>query len=512
MSVSAQANDPPLKAAEPRPASGVTAPAAANHAARSIKLGLGALSVYGSGALVENITTLVVGALLLFYLTIICGLSGSEAGAALGITLVVDSVIDPVVGSLSDNSRSRHGRRHPMMLASIIPMVLAFGLLFSVPHGLSGLPLFAYALATLLSLRVAISFFYVPYMALGAELTDDYAERSTVVAGRVFFTVIGGFAVAFLTWGVFLKGPHGRYDAAAYSPLAWTFGAIVALGALLSTLGTLRARGRLHEAPEGRSFGLGQLFAEVIEVLRNRSFVSLFLPCLILFTALGVAGTLTLHANTFFWKLTSSQILILGLLLPVGVFGGIFAAGLLARAMDKRSLAMLGLAMIGLAQLGPVTLRLTGMIPASAALPTLGAAVIFASLGGAIATIAFQSMMADAADEHEFLSGRRQEGLYFAGLGFAGKAASGVGAAIAGLAISLIGFPTELAHQVHGVLAEPVAERLMLAHGPIAAVVAVLGMIVFAPYGVTRRRHDEVTAALHARREALAHSPDAKGS
>ena len=102
---------------------------------------------------------MVVGGLLLFYLTIICGLSGSEAGAALGITLVVDSVIDPVVGSISDNSRSRHGRRHPFMLASIIPIVLAFGLLFSVPHGLSGLPLFAYALATLLSLRVAISFF-----------------------------------------------------------------------------------------------------------------------------------------------------------------------------------------------------------------------------------------------------------------------------------------------------------------------------------------------------------------
>ena len=168
MSVSAPANDPPLKAAEPRPSpvAGVAPPTAANHAARSSKLGLGALTIYGSGALVENITTWVVGSLLLFYLTIICGLSGSEAGAALGITLVVDSVIDPIVGSLSDNSRSRHGRRHPLMLASIIPIVLAFGLLFSVPRGLSGMPLFAYALATLLSLRVAISFFYVPYMAL----------------------------------------------------------------------------------------------------------------------------------------------------------------------------------------------------------------------------------------------------------------------------------------------------------------------------------------------------------
>ena len=69
-------------------------------------------------------------------------------------------------------------------------------------------------------------------MALGAELTDDYAERSSIVAGRVFFTVIGGLAAAILMWGVFLKGPHGRFDAAAYSPLAWTLSGIVAFGAL----------------------------------------------------------------------------------------------------------------------------------------------------------------------------------------------------------------------------------------------------------------------------------------
>ena len=241
MSVSAPANDPSLKApAEPRPASAATTAADASRAARSSKLGVGILSVYGSGALVENITTVAIGGLLLFYLTIICGLSGSLAGAALGATLVVDSFIDPIVGSLSDNSHSRHGRRHPFMIAAIVPIVVAFGLLFSVPKGLSGLPLFAYALATLLSLRVAISFFYVPYMALGAELTDDYAERSSIVAARVFFTVLGGVSAAILMWGVFLKGQDGRLHAAAYSPLAWTLGAIVAFGGLLSAFGTPR--------------------------------------------------------------------------------------------------------------------------------------------------------------------------------------------------------------------------------------------------------------------------------
>jgi GPH family glycoside/pentoside/hexuronide:cation symporter len=507
MTVSAPANDPPLKAAEPRPApvAGLAPPTTSNHAARSSKLGLGALSVYGSGALVENITTVTVGGLLLFYLTVICGLSGSLAGATLGATLVVDSMIDPIVGSISDNSRSRHGRRHPFMLAAIIPIILAFGLLFSVPKGLAGLPLFGYALATLLSLRVSISFFYVPYMALGAEMTDDYAERSSIVAGRVFFTVIGGLTAAILTWGIFLKGPNGRFQAAAYSPLVWTLACIVAAGALLSTFGTMRARDRLHAAPTQGSFGFGQLMRELLEVLRNRSFVSLFMPCLILFTALGVAGALTLHANTFFWKLSSGQILLLTLVAPVGIFGGIFGASVLARRIEKRSIAMLGLAMIGFAQLGPVMLRLTGVIPASAALATLAVATVLGGLGGSIATISFQSMMADATDEHEHLFGARREGLYFAGITFSAKASSGLGAWIGGIALDVIGFP-------HGVtspalLAKIPAEtirNLGIAYGPGASIFTAVAVAVLLTYKLSKADVMRIQADLKGRRAAKA--------
>jgi len=504
MSVSAPVNE--ALDGEARPVSGAPAAATAdNHAARSAKLGIGALSIYGSGALVENITTAAVGQLLLFYLTIICGLSGSYAGAVLGLTLVVDAMIDPVVGSISDNSRSRHGRRHPFMIAAIVPIVLAFGFLFSVPHGLSGLSLFGYGLALLLSLRVAISFYYVPYMALGAELTDDYAERSSVVSARVFFTVIGGLAAAVLMWGVFLSGPNGRFQADRYSPLAWTLGVIVIVGALVSTFGTLRARGRLHAAPKDGSFGAGQFLSELWEVLRNRSFISLFMPCLILFTALGVAGALTLHANTFFWKLSSAQILLLVLVAPIGVFGGLFAASVLARRWEKRSIAMLGLGLIGVAQLAPVTLRLTGAIPLSAAMPTLALATILGGLGGSIATIAFQSMMADATDEHEHLFGARREGLYFAGITFSAKASSGLGAWIGGIALDVIGFP-------HGVTNPALLAKIPLetirnlgiAYGPGASLFTAVSVAVLLTYKLTKADHARIQTDLAARRAVKA--------
>jgi GPH family glycoside/pentoside/hexuronide:cation symporter len=502
MSVSVPANE--AAATEPRPMLEATMAPPDSHAVRSSRVSFGLLSIYGSGSLVENVTSAAVAGLLLFYLTVICGLSGSLAGAALGVTLVVDSFIDPIVGSLSDNSRSRHGRRHPFMIFSILPTVVAFGLLFSVPQGLKGFALFGYALATLLSLRIAISFFYVPYMALGAELTDDYAERSTIVAGRVFFTVIGGVASAVLMWGVFLKGQDGRFNGAAYSPLAWVLGAIVAVAAIASTLGTLGARGRLHAAPAGGRFSAAQLGAEVLEVLKNRSFISLFMPCLILFTALGVAGTLTLHANTFFWKLDASKILFLTLIALVGVFFGIFGAGILARQLEKRTTALLGLAMIGIAQVGPVTLRLTGLITIDQGFLALAAATVLGGLGGSIATIAFQSMMADATDEHEHLFGARREGLYFAGITLSAKASSGLGAWIGGIALDVIGFTQAISGAAPGkppTVPADIALKLAITYGPGAAVFTVASILVLMTYRLTKEKHAVIQADLKTRRQ-----------
>ena len=277
--------------------------AGANHAERSGRLGLAALTAYGAGQMVQDTIQYALNTLLLFYLTIVCGLSGSAAGLALGVALVVDAFVDPLVGSLSDNSRSRHGRRHPWMAPSAVPIALAFVMLFSVPPGLSGAALFAWALFALLAVRIGLSGFTVPYIALGAELSDDYAERSIIVASRVMFTVAATAVGAFLAFGVFMKGVGGQTHRDAYPPFAISCGLVVFVAAALSTLGTLRSRGRLHAAPPAKGAAIGRLAAEVAEVFRNPSFRVLFLACLILFVGLGAAAALTLHANTYFWQL-----------------------------------------------------------------------------------------------------------------------------------------------------------------------------------------------------------------
>jgi GPH family glycoside/pentoside/hexuronide:cation symporter len=472
----------------------------ANHIARGQRLKLSTLSFYGAGMLVQDTLGLGLGTLLLFYLTVVCGLSGSAAGIALGLALVVDSFIDPLVGSISDNSRSRHGRRHPFMLAAAIPVAVGFGLLFSIPAALTGIGLFVYVLTMLMIVRVGLSFFQVPYIALGAELSDDYSERSTIVASRVLFTVVAGVSAAVLAYGVFLKGHDGQLNRAAYAPYAWTCGILVLAGAALATFGTMSSRHRLHAAPEGHA--TSQLLSEVIEVFRNRSFSILFSACLVLFVGLGFAGSLALHANTYFWKLQPPQILLITLLVSMGYFAGVFIAITLTRFLEKRWIAMIGIAMIGFGQLVPAGLKVTGLIGLSSELTILMFASVFTGIGASCALIGFQSMMADAADEHELLFKARREGLYFAGISFSAKASSGIGALLAGLVLDVIHFPHDLAGQTvsHAHFATGTVLKLGLFQGPGAAAITAISVLVLILYRRGRREHEEVRKVLVERR------------
>ncbi len=470
-------------------------------------LGKGLLSLYGVGAIVEAASTVYLGTFLYFYLTAVCGMSGVMAGTALGLALAVDAVADPLVGSLSDNSRSRFGRRHPFMLAAIAPVVVCLGLLFSVPTGLHGAGLLAYVLALTLGIRFGLSAFVVPFIALGSELSDNYNERSTIVAFRVGVGALGTVVALVLGYGVFLSAKAGgQLNRAGYPPFAWSGAAVMGLAALASVFGTLPARARLH-APGPRAEGTAslRLFREMGEVFRNRSFLFLFAACLVAFVGFGEQAALSLHANTFFWRLPPSAILVISLAAIPGIMVGLLITGLLTRVVEKRTLALVGLCLIAAGQLSPVTLRLSGLLPPAGPAPVIAliVAVMVANIGVALSLVGFQSMMADAADEHDLLFGARREGLYFAGISFAAKASTGLGVLIAGLAADAIGFPNDLAARgPHATVPWPVARNLALIYGPGAALITVLGLLLLFGYKLDRAAHARILATLAARKSA----------
>ena len=115
------------------------------------------------------------GAFILFYYKQVLGLSGTLTGLAIAISILWDGVSDPLVGAWSDRLRSRIDRRHPLMIAAVLPLAAAFILLFGqrVSVLASQGQLFCWLLGSILLLRTALTVFMVPYLALGAEITED---------------------------------------------------------------------------------------------------------------------------------------------------------------------------------------------------------------------------------------------------------------------------------------------------------------------------------------------------
>lgn len=451
---------------------------------------------YGTGSFVDTLLNTVLANFHLFYLTIVCGLSGTLAGAAAFIALAVDAFVDPFVGSVSDNTQSRWGRRHPFMIAAALPVAVSFGLVFSVPTGLVGWPLFAYAIGTVLLLRFGLSAFVIPYTAMGSELTDDYHERSLVVAYRHFFGIVATILPLALGIPLFLKG-HAKYLRDSYPAYAWTCAAIMLAGALFCAFGTLGERRRMHRANEGARYSLAGQFREIAEVFQNRSFCILFVCLVIFFVAQGTAGVLALHANTFFWKLPDSIIATVSIAIPIGAAIGIPIITTIARSYEKRTIVLAGQVAFCLVQGVPPLLRIANILPSGGPL-LYGILIADAMIAGVIVTaltIGFQSMLADAADEHDLLFNARREGLYFAGLSFSVKAAAGAGVFLAGIALDAIGFPTGAAAHAAPIAATTI-RNLGLIFGPGPALLTSVCILVTWFYRIDRRAHAEIQRKL----------------
>jgi|HubBroStandDraft_3_1064219.scaffolds.fasta_scaffold144232_1 GPH family glycoside/pentoside/hexuronide:cation symporter len=197
-------------------------------------------SLYGLGALGSAVKSQLAGLVLLFYNQLV-GLDASSVGLVMLIALLVDAFWDPVVGQLSDNTRSRLGRRHPYIYAAAVPSLLFFVATFAPPHGWAASALLLYFLVVTLGSRLCDSLVEIPAAALLPELSRDYDERTGLSSWRyVYRGVIGPALAAFLAFGVFLRGtptqPYGQLNPVGYAPYALTVGAITLVAVLASAL------------------------------------------------------------------------------------------------------------------------------------------------------------------------------------------------------------------------------------------------------------------------------------
>ena len=132
---------------------------------------------YGVGQAAEGIKNAAFNVFVFFYYTQVLGLPTVYTGIAIGIALAVDSITDPLIGSLSDNWQGANGRRHPFLYVSILPLGLFFIGLFNPPE-LQEFTLFLWLTVFSVGTRAMMTLYYVPHVSLGAELSEDFNERT----------------------------------------------------------------------------------------------------------------------------------------------------------------------------------------------------------------------------------------------------------------------------------------------------------------------------------------------
>ena len=226
---------------------------------------------YGFGSISFGIKNNGFSYFVLFVYTIAFGLEPWMAGLALNLILVADAITDPLVGYYSDRLRSKWGRRHPFMYAAAIPVTLSYYFLWVPPEGLTQWQLFSYLLVCATIIRIFITFYEVPSIALGPELTDNYVDRTSLMSYRYFFGWFGGLTTYNLVWWVF----EDKYEGGRANPELWAeYGLIAALliflGIIVTSLGTHKHIPDLIEPPERKKTNVPDHFIKFKSIFQKK--------------------------------------------------------------------------------------------------------------------------------------------------------------------------------------------------------------------------------------------------
>jgi len=227
------------------------------------RLSRGIVARYAVGSIGTGGFATLPGLVLVFYLTDTLGVTALLAGLVVTAAKVWDVLIDPWIGDRSDHSLAVSGTRRTWMRIGALALPLAFVVTFAAPAGLGPIVAGAWVMVAFLATATAFSLFQVPYIALPAELTDDYDARTRLLTWRV---VVLSFAILlFGAGGPMLRRAGGDDEPLGYVVMAVVAGLVIGIGMLVAT--TTAPTGMLVERRARRSPAAA--YAEGIDALRR---------------------------------------------------------------------------------------------------------------------------------------------------------------------------------------------------------------------------------------------------
>ncbi len=455
------------------------------------KVDLSTKLYYGFGAVANGAKSNGFNYLLLFYYSQVIGLRADLVSLGILIALVFDAISDPLVGYISDNTRSKLGRRHPYMYAAGVPVALAYYFLWSPPEW-DETGLFLYFVCMAVLIRTLITFYEIPSTALVAELTDDYDQRTEMMSFRYFFGWWGGLTMAVMNYLVFLPEEKGGLEyVQGWSNYGLTASIVIFISIYVSAIGTHKHIPHLRKPPSSAPFSFTKTKKEIKETLSNRSFFALFVSALLQAVAAGVSTSLSIYFSRHFWELTTTQIGYMNLPYFFSAFIALMLAPRVSRWLGKKKggMTVLGLA-FAMAPM-PYILRVLGLFPENGTDTLFWTLVVFNTVEVTLIIMSsslIAAMIADVVEDSEVKTGRRSEGIFFAANSFAQKAVNGLGVVVAGQILAIIQFPTKAKP---GQVPEETLFDLAYIYVPTLLFFYLFALAILSVYKINRKDHSE---------------------
>lgn len=453
------------------------------------KLSLKTKLAYGAGDMGAGMTATLLVFSLLIFLTNVAGLNPGLAGTVLLIGKISDAINDPIIGVLSDRTKSRWGRRHSWMLWGSIPFGLFFFLQWVVPRfsanaAINQWALFGYYVIIAVLFNLAFTAVNLPYTALTPELTQDYNERTSLNSFRFAFS-IGGSILALvigLLISQWIKNPSQQYF-------------VIGLGcAIVSILPLYWCVWGTEERYTAETSEAIPILEQVKIAFANRPFLFVIGIYMCSWLAFQLTASIIPYYVTS-WMERDSYFEV-ALLVQVVAIIMLFVWSSISERIGKRMVYFMGMSLWIIAQSGLFFLQ-PGQIVGLYLLSMM------AGVGVATAYLIPWSMLPDVIELDELKTGKRREGIFYAFMVLLQKMGLALGLFLVGLALENTGFISSTPGQPVPIQPDSALLAIRIAIGPLPTLILLIGLLLAYFYPISREVHAEILLQLREKRLGL---------
>jgi glycoside/pentoside/hexuronide:cation symporter, GPH family len=433
--------------------------------------------IYGVGDFGFSLTDTTLAVIVAIFLTDVVGLSPALAAGAVFIGRSFDYINDPIIGYLTDRTRTRWGRRRPYLLFGWLPFALTFAALLYIPPFDNQYALAAYYAVAYMLFDLCATLVYMPYFSLTPELSQDYDERTSLTTYRMIFSILAGlvaFTVPLAVIGTMRPENSGRILL-----IGVCFGLAAGLPLLLTALG-------VRERKEYQNLAQPKFKESIRSALQNKPFI--FAVGIFLFTwsGLEIVVTMLLYFLKYRMNLEAQSNIITGTVFITALLTLPFWTWA-SRRFDKRIAYIAGMVFLSLVMITMIVIDPSWGFPVVITLAALAGVGI-----GAVHVLPW-SMIPDAVEWGQRRSGQRNEGMLYSLVTLLRKMASSIAIPLVLLFLGWNGYQANAAVQPASAV-----RAIQFLMGPLPTAFMLTGILFAALYPLGRAEHRQLVAELKA--------------